>query len=269
MSRASPFKNAMGRPIDGGRGDSISGERLYQKVARALLSELRKGLYAIGQRLPAERELAAIHGVSRPAIREAVLALEVLGLVEVRIGSGAYVVALPDHGAEPQFDVSAFELMEARVLFEGEAAALAALHITDYELDELDKLVNQISAANRRDGRGEAPDETFHKLVARASRNKAVEEVVRSLWEMRSASPECALLLEKARTANVQPVVDEHLAIVAALRSRDANRARQAMRAHLSAVIEHLLFAIEEETIETVRADLESKRQRYTKASSI
>lgn len=244
-------------------------ERLYETVARRLVQAMREGIYAVGDRLPAERELATEHGVSRPAVREALLALEVFGLIEVRIGSGAYVIALPDDVDDPGFTVSAFELMEARVLIEGEAAALAAMHITPDELDALDLFVAQIADANQQGGAGEGPDEAFHRLIAKATRNKAMELAVGNLWDLRTTSPACALLHEKARTANIQPVVDEHSAIMLALRAGDASAARAAMRAHLSAVIEHLLFAIEEQAIEQARADVETTRRRYNFASNV
>lgn len=244
--------------------------RLYQKVARQLQGQIRKGTYKPGDRLPAERELAAIHGVSRPAVREAILALEVMGIVEVRLGSGAYVLDTKSNASEePGFSISAFELMEARVLFESEAAALAALHITQRELDELEVLVDKIADANAHKGESERHDESFHRLIARASRNSAVELAVGNLWDLRTSSPACALLHEKARTANVQPVVDEHTHILEALRSGDAEAARQAMRAHLSAVIDHLLFAIEEEAVENAKASIEPTRRRYARSKAV
>lgn len=243
--------------------------RLYQKVARHLLGELAEGKHPVGSRLPAERDLATTHGVSRPAVREAILALEVLGFVEVRIGSGAYVIQLPDEEIDPRFAVSAFELMEARVLFEGEAAALAALHITDEEIEELEHFVALIESGNNDGSSSDDADEAFHVAIARASRNKAVERMVRELWHMRSASPECALLLDKARTANVRPVVKEHRAIVEALREGDTGAARDAMREHLSAVIEHLLFSIEGEQVAETRRKVASTRERFAQSLSL
>ena len=254
----------------GGRLSSPDGPvRLYQKLVRHLLDELAAGRYSVGDRLPAERELSAVHGVSRPAVREAILALEVLGLVEVRVGSGAYVVRLPHEKEEPGFTVSAFELMEARLLMEGEAAALAAIHVTDQEIAELQQLVEMIFAGNRRRYGAEDADHAFHRVIARATRNAAIERMVEELWNLRSASPECALLLDKARTANVQPIVDEHTAIVEALRSRDPAGARKAMRAHLSAVIDHLLFSIEEDAVAEARRSVASTRERYSRTFSI
>ncbi|MBZ5718095.1 GntR family transcriptional regulator, partial [Haemophilus influenzae] len=91
-------------------------------------------------------------GVSRPAVREAMIALEVQGFVEVRIGSGAYVVRVPGVQDQPGFGVTAFELTEARLLVEGEAAALAATTISDDEISLLQQLVNEIADENRLPG---------------------------------------------------------------------------------------------------------------------
>lgn len=248
---------------------SLEPTRLYQKIAKRLIEALQNGEFKVGDRMPAERDLAQQFGVSRPVVREAILALEVLGFIEVKVGSGAYVVRLSGKQGEEEFNVSAFELMEARTLFEGEAAALAATNITDPELDELERLVELIADANRKQEGAEDADHEFHMVIARATRNKAVQRVVEELWHLRSTSAECALLLEKARTANVQPVVEEHTAIVQALRSRDAGKARAAMRAHLSAVIDHLLFAIEEQAISKARMSVADQRERYSRASKL
>jgi GntR family transcriptional repressor for pyruvate dehydrogenase complex len=240
--------------------------RLYQKLARTLIAGIHSGAYQVGDRLPAERELAAEYDVSRPTVREAIIALEVLGLVEVRIGSGAYVKRKAGARDEPGFGVTAFELTEARLMFEGEAAALAATLITDDELDELDALVRRIERENRTEGTKEQADHDFHILVAKATRNAAVALIVETLWRLRQASPECALLLEKARTAKVKPVVAEHAAVVKALRSRDPAKARAAMRAHLSAVMDHLLFATEKDAMAAARRSLKQTKARFGRA---
>lgn len=245
------------------------GARLYQRLARRLAGELAAGKFAVGDRLPAERELSVEYGVSRPAVREAMIALEVQGLIEVRVGSGAYVLRLPGQEDRQGFNVTAFELMEARLVFEGEAAALAAVHITDEELGQLDALIKQMADENRKPGVSEDADHAFHRVVAAATRNSAVSGVIEGMWRLRSTSPECALLLQKARTANVRPVVKEHKAVLDALRKRDAVAARTAMRAHLQAVIDHLLFAIEEEALAEARKTVESKRARFARAAKL
>jgi GntR family transcriptional regulator, hexuronate regulon transcriptional repressor len=237
--------------------------RLYQELARKLMVELASGVYKVGGRLPAERELSVEHDVSRPTVREAIIALEVQGLVEVRVGSGAYVKRLPGKGDIPGFNVSAFELTEARLLFEGEAAALAASQISDTEIILLEQLVRDIADENRKVGGTEQADREFHLTIARATRNTAVFEAIEALWHLRATSPESALLHEKARTANIKPVVDEHSAVLDALRRRDPVAARAAMRAHLSAVLDSLLFATEEKAVDAVRSSVAAKRARY------
>jgi len=246
------------------------GERLYQRLAKMLHEQLASGHYAVGDRLPAERELSVVHGVSRPAVREALIALEVQGFVEVRVGSGAFVRRLPGDGDDrPGFAITAFELTEARMVFEGEAAALAALHITDAELAELARLIELIEQPDLAFEAAEEADRAFHLVIAHATRNAAVAMTIDQFWQIRTTSPECALLHKKARSANVRPVMDEHSAILNALRLRDPVKSRQAMRAHLNAVMDHLLFATEEQVIENARRSLDSARARYRAASRV
>jgi len=245
-----------------------SKDRLYQDLARTLLKDLASGRYVVGTRLPAERELATKHGVSRPTVREAIIALEVQGLVEVRVGSGAYVRRLPGKKEASGFNVSAFEITEARLMFEGEAAALAATQITDEEIAVIEQLVRDIARENNDPKGSENADREFHIAIARATRNSAIAEAVSRLWDLRAASPEAALLHEKARTANIKPVVDEHSAILDALRARDPSGARAAMRNHLTQVIDSLLFATEERQIAEARKAAQAKRDRFARATA-
>lgn len=224
------------------RSSVRTSDRLYQELARQIIAELATGKYPVGARLPAERDLALTYDVSRPTVREAIIALEVQGLVEVRVGSGAYVVRLPKARDIPGFGISAIELTEARLLIEGEAAALAALEATEADIAELAALVEAIAAENRNPRGAEKADRAFHLAVARATGNNALLDVVKNLWDLRSTSPEAALLHAKARTSQVKPVVAEHLAVLSAIRSHDPDAARRSMHDHLRAVLDSLLF---------------------------
>ncbi len=239
-------------------------DRLYKDLARTLTAGIVAGKYPVGSRLPAERELAVQFEVSRPTVREAVIALEVQGFVEVRIGSGAYVVRMPGESDVPGFAMSAFELTEARLLIEGETAALAAAQITDAEIAEIAGLVQEIARENLAAKGAERADRGFHLAIARATRNSGLLGAVETLWDLRDSSAEAALLHEKARTANVKPVVEEHTAILEALKARDPAAARAAMRAHLSAVLDSLLFATEEQAVAEARKAVAAKRARYS-----
>jgi GntR family transcriptional regulator, hexuronate regulon transcriptional repressor len=243
-------------------------DRLYQDLARSLIEEIASGFYRIGARLPAERELALKYDVSRPTVREAIIALEVQGLVEVKIGSGAYVRRVPGQGDRLGFNITAFELTEARLLFEGEAAALAATQISNDELAEIEGLIDAIARENLEPDGAERADRNFHLAIARATRNTAIYEAIAHLWELRSTSPEAALLHAKARSASIKPVVVEHSAVLTALQNRDPAGARAAMRAHLSQVIDSLLFATEAQAIEKARQAAKAGRDRYVRATA-
>jgi GntR family transcriptional repressor for pyruvate dehydrogenase complex len=243
-------------------------DRLYQELARKLMAELASGRYPVGARLPAERDLAADFDVSRPTVREAIIALEVQGLVEVRVGSGAYVLRLPGKEEVPGFNITGFELTEARLLFEGEAASLAATQISDEEIAELEQLIRDIARENQSESGTEEADRAFHLAIAKATRNTAVYESIEHLWELRRTSPESAQLHALARTANIKPVVDEHTAVLEALRARNPVAARAAMRTHLSAVLDSLLFATEEKAIAEARRSVRAQRDRYRAATN-
>src|ERR1700680_1758499 len=129
--------------------------KLYQQVASTIMKSITSGKYKPGERLPSERDLAAAFKVSRPTIREAMIALEIRGLAETRHGSGIYVTEqAPAQEGAGDLDIGAFELTEARRLFEGEAAALAATTITDEQLDELEAIIAEMVDENERKQKG-------------------------------------------------------------------------------------------------------------------
>src|SRR3982751_1364338 len=116
---------------------TVENRRLYRQIAAQLSALIASGEFAVGQRLPSERELAVQLGVSRPSLREALIALELEGLVEVRVGAGIWVTAASGRGAETPVQHEGegpFELLRARWLIEGEVAAMAAREATDADL---------------------------------------------------------------------------------------------------------------------------------------
>ena len=246
----------------------VENGRLYERVARDIAEAIAAGRYAIGQRLPAERHLAQNYAVSRPTVREAIIALELDGLVEVRVGSGVYVTAQhPRGGKAAPTDIGPFELTEARRAIESEACALAAQRITHQELDELAALVAEMRAENGRDVvMSEDADRRFHLLVARASQNSAMVAAVQMLWDARARSPQYQLLADKAHAAGVRPRIEEHAVILEALRGGDPDRARKVMQDHLTGVLDSLLEATEVHEMEQARARVAAHRARYSGA---
>jgi GntR family transcriptional repressor for pyruvate dehydrogenase complex len=243
--------------------------KLYQRVANSIVAEIRSGKYPPGERLPPERELAEELGVSRPTLREALIALEIRGIVEARRGSGIYVVEIaPPDASETEPDIGPFEVTEARRLFEGESAALAAAIITDEELDKLDSLLKTL-AANSTSEVGERADRDFHIAIAEATRNSAIASVIENLWDMRYKSPMCMKMFDRARDAGVQPRYDDHSQILKALRARDPQAARAAMRSHLDRVINAMLSATETDALERARSEVAARREELARRRSI
>jgi DNA-binding FadR family transcriptional regulator len=241
--------------------------RLYLQLAGRLVDAITAGQYRVGDRIPAERELAVKYSISRATVREAIIALETRGLVEVRMGSGVYVISVPTAGEIPvPMDVGPFELSEARLLIEGEVAALAATQITDEELRTLEQLLKEMDTANR-SGHGEDADRRFHQTIASAARNSTLLAVVNSLWAIRMSSPQCIRLFQRSRARGMKPVVAEHRAILLALRDRDADAARAAMQAHLQHVLDYLLDATEAEALAEARAKISAQRTRFAPAA--
>ncbi|MBY8829867.1 FadR/GntR family transcriptional regulator [Hephaestia mangrovi] len=242
-----------------------AGGRLYQRVAAILAAKIRSGEYAVGFRLPSERDLAQALDVSRPTIREAIIALEVDGLVEVRKGAGVYVVsATPAEGAARAnaTDYGPFELIEARRLIEADACALAAQRITDEQIYQLSELLDEINSGKTYE-ESEDADRRFHLLIAQAAENSVLLAIVEMLWDLRARSPHYILLAKKAHEAGIGPEGDEHAMILAALEKRDPAEASFAMRNHLQRVLDTILEATEVHEVEEARARVKLQRQRF------
>jgi DNA-binding FadR family transcriptional regulator len=238
--------------------------RLYDRVAKGVAAQIANGEFAIGERLPSERELALTYGVSRPTVREAVFALELDGLVEVRKGVGVFAIAKSPRGGEAAAtDIGPFELLEARRAFEGEACAVAASRIRDADVEDLENLLREIDYGGDVLAAEDA-DRRFHLRIAEITGNSAMHAVVEMLWEARDRSPQYRFLTDKAHEARVVPREDEHAGILDALRSRDPARARAAMRSHIAHVVDSLLDATEVHELEQAKARVDEQRRKFT-----
>jgi GntR family transcriptional repressor for pyruvate dehydrogenase complex len=216
----------------------VDSRRLYEQVADQIGALIRVGEFAPGQRLPAERDLAKSLRVSRPVVREAMIALEIGGLIEVRTGAGAFVRDQPLTPAAPiNTGHSPSDILSARMLIEGEAAALAAARATPLDLAAIAAQQEEMIAGHAagRDWRG--ADLGFHTSIARAGGNAALTAVVERLWQEQHA-PVFSLLSERVRLHDNWPAtVRGHADILTAIRAGKRKAARDAMRAHLTQVL--------------------------------
>jgi GntR family transcriptional regulator, transcriptional repressor for pyruvate dehydrogenase complex len=218
-------------PVDGGR---MSGEIVGQ-----ILHLIRSGRLSVGDRLPAERELAASTGVSRVTVRDALRVVEVMGLVEIRVGSsGGAFVTRPSTNVigENLFnllvmgDFDAKEIAEARLVMELGILDLAAERLNREDLDDLKAICRQSRELLEAGEHDSNVAISFHRRLAAAAHNGAIE--------MLSGSFAGPLSLAAIRSAEVRKdanlrTIQEHEKIVAALEAGDPDRARKVMVTHL------------------------------------
>lgn len=240
-------------------------KRTYKKVLAQILELIHSGAFPVGGRLPPERELAERFDVSRPTIREAIIALETLEFVEVKTGSGVYVIENRKVASGNYDDVSAFELTESRALIEGEAAALAAKMVTDDELKELAKSLEEMDSENETGdlASGDA-DKKFHEMIAHATGNAMMESIIKQLWHVRDNTPHIFRAYQAICEQDGARRVEEHREIYEALAGRDAEAARKAMHHHFARILNKLIATMEEEQVEAVRQYSAEVRKRFS-----
>jgi DNA-binding FadR family transcriptional regulator len=221
---------------------TVAPQRLYRQIAEQVRQLMVSGEFALGSRLPAERDLAVQLGVSRPSVREALIALEVEGLIEVRTGSGIYVQRIDPHhkSAAPSdaetntpADWGPLEVMSARLLIEAEVAALAATHAQKADLKAIKAGLRQMKLEAARDEVPREGDEAFHEAIAQACGNSVLLDTVQRYWQARNGP-----LFERLgdyfeHPQSWQAAIAEHQQVLLAIEAHDATAARKAMQKHL------------------------------------
>ncbi|MGB9097077.1 FadR/GntR family transcriptional regulator [Erwinia sp.] len=239
----------------------LENPRIYRQIADQLKQLIASGEFPPGSKLPAERDLASQLQVSRASVREALIALEVIGLVDVRVGNGVIVCqpglvaseepvmtqagrdqwADVDDELDIQLDFSAelppFSLLQTRRLIEPETAALAARHASEEELALIEQAYEQNCRDNRQGSATHPGDRLFHIRIAQASGNPAYAFIIAHLLGHRYGSMFRSLQQHYTPQDMPHRSETEHLAILQALRARDPRAAKKAMKDHLDAVI--------------------------------
>jgi DNA-binding FadR family transcriptional regulator len=209
--------------------------RLYQQVADQIRGLIDQGGFGPGSRLPPERELAQQLGVSRPSLREALIALEIEGRVEIRMSSGVYVCAAPPaSAAEPMaLGESPSELMQARAVIEGSVALLAAARVTRQGLERTKACLETMRLDLQR---GHAPveaDRRFHVAIAEMTGNSILVRLVGELFDGRHGAITSHFTRRTENPLSWEAAIQEHERIYDALEARDPQEAVAAMASHM------------------------------------
>jgi len=230
---------------------SLGNKRLYQVVAQRIARLIEAHADDPDWRLPSERELAEELKVSRPSIREAVIALEMRGIVEVRGRAG--IVILPQNNPQISFDAintdigpGPFELLQARMAVESGAAAIAAQRATSYDIMRLEDSIRRMQEQADSPELNEKNDREFHMTVANMTGNAIIVSIVEALWAQRDASRMWKKIHEQIHAENIRPLwIGDHHAVVAAMKMRNPDAAYKAMSRHINNVSEELFQADE------------------------
>ena len=226
----------------------VSVLRLYRMIANQIKDKIQSGVYRSGERLPSERELAEMLTVSRPSVREALIALEIEGYVDVRVGAGVFVTGPNEYGNRPDAgstdaaaqaygDVGPYDLLEARLLVEPACAELAAKNATPVQLAAIETAALALSGS----AHPRQQDRAFHLAIAEASGNVALASTVLHLWNLCDASVIFKKLNQHFVFQEVwQKVHTEHEPIFRAIQMRKPLVARRAMQTHLTAIRDRL-----------------------------
>ncbi len=216
-------------------------QRRYQEIAARISRYIAENGLEPGARLPGEIDLAKVCGVSRPTIREAMVALEIAGELEIRSGSGAYVresvnpmSLVLDSGPGP------FELLRARILIEGEIAADAALYASAGDLAKIEKTLQSMRRMVLAKTNAQVSDRQFHVAIGEAAKNSVLASIVDGLWAGMFAPMYHRLSQRAGLDLHQAAALEDHEQIFAAIAGRNPNEARRAMRRHLLHVEEHL-----------------------------
>jgi GntR family transcriptional repressor for pyruvate dehydrogenase complex len=231
----------------------VKASRVSDEIVLQVRKVLMSGRVNAGDRLPTERQLAEQFGTSRASVREALRGLEQEGMIYVKKGaSGGVFVANVDHQLvtrpmETLFrmkKVSIQQITEARLIFEPEAARLAATRATPEDLVEMEEVIGQMDQAVRSGKTYASYDLKFHQLIARAARNPIIEMLAGSMLEVASR-----IITELRPSIDVlRHVTQCHSRVYKAVRERNSQLAHKMMLEHIIDVQERLVESEQKKT---------------------
>jgi GntR family uxuAB operon transcriptional repressor len=223
--------------------------RRYQEISQKLRDLIAEGGYRAGDRIMTERQISERLSVGRSAAREAILLLEIEGLLDVRKGSGIYLKQVDAESLSSDLnDIGPFELIQARQLLESAVAGFAALTVTKSDILRMRDALDEERASIETGQMDYLGDELFHRLIAEATQNSILVDTIRDLWEKRARSRMWERLHDRIFETDYRlRWLDDHGLILAALQRRDPEAARRAMWQHLENVRVTLLALSDDE----------------------
>lgn len=227
--------------------DPVKNTKIYEQVIDQIKNMIVNGNVKVGDKLPSERELAETLQVSRTSIREALRALEIIGLIESKHGGGNYISENFESGLFQPLSLifmirqnSLQEILEVRKAIEVETAAIAAQKITDEELEGLEILIKAFKNTNNEEDNAKI-DKKFHFEIAKASRNYIIVNILNTISLLMDFSIKDARKLILQDEGNLEVLIQQHEDIYNALKSHNSKKAAEAIRKHLGLINEYIM----------------------------
>lgn len=224
----------------------IKNTRIYEQIVEQIQNMIIDGTLKQGDKLPSERDLAESLRVSRPSVREALRALEIIGITEARQGEGSFI--------KVNFDKSLFEplsvvfmlskgkskdVLELRSILEIETVALAAVRITEEELKELEEVIIQMKTTEE-ETINAVVDKAFHYRIAQASKNILIVNMLNAISSLIDTFIKEAREKIINNKENKEILIQQHEAIYLAIKDRNPQEASLEMKKHLQFVSDSL-----------------------------
>ena len=221
-------------------------ERLYRQISNVLINCIKTGQFLPGAMIPSERDLSKQLGVSRSSIREALIALEITGWVEIRTGNGVYVSnPLPDgspvvYAAPAEEEFSLQSLVKARQIYEAMTAELAAINGTDDQRAKLKEIARELNELNANNDAFLEADRRFHLMISEMTGNEVLHDMMGYLWDKRQSRRFMRLESHYTEVDFAREMNADHQGILDSILARDGAGAKARMSRHLQHVYDQL-----------------------------
>jgi GntR family transcriptional repressor for pyruvate dehydrogenase complex len=224
--------------------NQVHSEKIYQQVNRQIQELILSGELKKGDKLPGERQLAELLGVSRASVRESLRSLEIMGFLESRSGEGTFIsesnapILLEPLSIMFKLNNGTFrDILEIRLVLEVEAAGLAAIRLTERDELKLRKLLRQLEECDD-EGRSVEIDKAIHLAIAQSTGNYLIVTMLDAISSLMTS------FIADARKIIVKNIKEQgclekiHHDVIAAICSHDPKQAQNAMRSHFDSVME-------------------------------
>lgn len=227
----------------------IEKKKLYEEIADRIILQIKEGEFEIDEKLPSIQKLAQDYGVGQASIREALNALRVMGLVEIRHGEGTFVKHIKPKVFSKEMSVytkkDIIDLLEVRKIIEVGAAGRAAVKHSEEDLQNIKDALEQMKLAVHNKEIGEQSDFTFHLAIAKATKNELLAQLLVEVSDkVKTTMKETRKIWIYTETKSIEKLYKEHLEIYEAIKQKDIKLSEEKMLKHLEEVeyvlLEHL-----------------------------